>query len=134
VIVTKRIKRYISLALHESTRSTHGRVSIGAVIVDGNYVVSRSANHIHTHPKQAALNAAEGLMYKGACLHAEVGALVNARRYDVQGCDIFVGRYDRRGNLADCKPCPACERGLRNSGISRCYFTNQDGVNKIEFV
>ena len=131
--INKRVKRYITLALQESLKSTYGRISIGAVIVDGNYVVSRGSNSTRTHPRQAELNRLSNRSCTGSCTHAEVQALVNSRHYDLSGCDVFVGRYDRRGALSMCKPCPACELGLRDAGISRCYYTTNEGVKILEF-
>lgn len=134
MVITKRVKRFIAIALEESTRSTYGRISIGAVIADGSYLVSRGCNTTRTHPIQQRLNVKTNRSCTGACLHAELNALLKARDRNLRGCEIFVARFDRRGNLSNCKPCVACEQAIRDSGISRCYFTNQFGVQLIEYV
>ena len=131
-LVSKRVKRYIALALQESTKSKFGRISIGAVIVDGNYVVSKGSNSTRTHPRQAAYNRISGRVCSGSCTHAEVQALINSKQYDLAGCEIFVGRFARTGELANCLPCPACAHGIRDAGISRCYYTTELGVKSYE--
>ncbi len=131
-MITKRVNRYINLAVRESFKSTFGRISIGAVIVDGNYVVSRGTNSLRSHPRQARLNDLAHRTAPRSCTHAEVSALVNSKQYDLQGCSIFVGRVGRSGGYANCKPCAACQRGITDSGISRVYFTDENGVNSYE--
>lgn len=131
MIATKKVKRYIALALTESIRSDYDRINIGAVIVDGNYVVSKGFNSNRTHPRQNRYNSASCRTCHGSAIHAEVDALVKARDYDLSRCAIFVARFDRRGNFANCKPCIACQYGLRDSGIQRCYFTDRDGIKEL---
>lgn len=129
-MLSKRDKRYIALALHESTRSDYDRVHIGAIIISGNYMVSRSCNKKRTHPRQRAYNRSTGRECATSSLHAEMGALVASGRRDLNGCDIFVARYNRAGALAQCRPCSACWAALKDSGISRVVYTTEVGIKE----
>ena len=129
----KRTERYITLALQESLNSTYSRVRIGAVLVDGNYIVSKGANLSTSHPMQFRYNQRNQRDWhdgnKHNC-HAEMNALIKSKRYDLTNCEIFVARFDRVGNLAMCRPCPACQGALADAGISRVIYTSPQGIVK----
>lgn len=129
--INKRVKKYIALALEESTRSDYKRINIGAVITDGNYVVSKGYNSLRTHPKQSLYNDLTHRTCNRSAIHAEMDAVIKARNYDLSDCSIFIARFDRRGKLAMCKPCPACQRVLSDSGIRKCYFTDSTGIKEL---
>jgi deoxycytidylate deaminase len=62
-------------------------------------------------------------------LHAEIHALVKAKDYnDLQNCEIFIARYDRKGRMAMCRPCVACRRALVEKGITRITYTTPKGI------
>lgn len=125
----KRTARFIGLALAESARSTYDRVRIGAVLVHKNYVVSAGANLSTSHPLQYNYNERVGRYAPRHCLHAEMHAIVRAREYErFDQCDMFVARYDRRGRLAMCRPCKACQQALKDKGITRVTYTTPLGI------
>ena len=102
-MITRRTARFIGLALAESARSTYERVRIGAVIVDGNYLVSAGANLATSHPLQRRYNLRSGRLAPAHNCHAEMHAIIRARDYEgLAGCEMFVGRYNREGRLAMC--------------------------------
>lgn len=124
----KRQLRYVTTALKESLKSPYKRVKIGAVIVDGNYVVSKGFNLNTSHPLQYKYNNKVGRYGHGHAAHAEIMALIRSKDYDLTGCEAFIGRYDRRGRFAICRPCNACYAALQEAGISRITFTTPDGI------
>lgn len=128
--MNKRSKRFISLALRESLLSSYRRVQIGAVIVDGNYVVAKASNQATSHPRQFHANNRAGRLAPAHACHAEIHALVRSKDYDLTGCEIFVARFNRNGNLAMCRPCPACEGALQDAGIQSVTYTTESGIVK----
>ena len=61
-------------------------------------------------------------------LHAEMVAIVRARKkIDLSGCDAYVFRLNRAGQLANSEPCVLCKRALQQYGIKRAYFSSEDG-------
>lgn len=125
--------RYITHALEKSLESDYEKIKIGAVIVDGNYLVSSAANTRRTHPMQGRYNILSGRNCPSHCTHAEIGALVKSRGYDCTGSVIYVGRYERSGQLGFCKPCASCTLALRRAGVARAFYTTKLGVKSIEF-
>lgn len=123
-------RRYILLAMKEALRSQMKRVKIGAVIVDGNYVVSKGFNRTASHPKQHRHNNRVNRIAEDHRCHAEINALVRSRGYNLTDCKLYVGRVDRKGRLADCRPCPACLDAINEAGISQIIFTTPEGIQK----
>lgn len=127
-MTTKRTQRYISLALTAALTSTYTRVRIGAVIVDGNYVVAKAANLCTSHPRQYHYNNKANRLAPAHACHAEIHALVRSKAYDLTSSEIFVARMDRAGRLAMCRPCRACLLAIQEAGIRTITYTTSKGV------
>jgi deoxycytidylate deaminase len=122
----------MTTALRESLKSPYRRVKIGAVIVDGNFIVSSGFNVDTSHPMQYKYNNKVGRIAPAHRGHAEMMALVRSKDYDLTGCEVFVGRYDRRGRLASCRPCVACWTALQEAGITKITYTSPQGIQSEE--
>lgn len=123
-MITKRDTKHLALALEESIKSTYQRVKIGAVIAQGNKVISKGANLSTSHPMQRWFNDRAGRVAPCHNLHAEMNAIVKSKGRDLRGTTIYVARVDRSGAFGMCRPCPACECAIRARGITRViYFT-----------
>lgn len=132
--ISNRTKRYITKALEASLESDFQRIKIGAVIVDGNYIVSAASNKNRSHPRQASFNERSNRVAPRHCIHAEVHALVRSGSYDLSGTELYVGRFDRNGRLGDCKPCVACQLAIKDSGIRLVYYTTTKGIESYAVV
>lgn len=126
-MITLRQRRFITLALDTSFQSTYDRVKIGAVIARRSKLVSKAANLRTSHPLQKLYNDRSGRLAPAHNCHAEINAIIQARDV-LDGCDAYVGRWDRRGNLAMCKPCVACQAALRDVGIKSVTYTTREGI------
>lgn len=131
-MITNRERRYILLALRESLASNYGRVQIGAVLVSGNYVVSGAANQNKPHPMQYKYNIKANRPPSEHKIHAEIHALVKSKSFDLTGSTAYVGRLDRNGAMAMCRPCKACRLALRDAGVSTIVFTTPEGIKREE--
>lgn len=137
--MSKTEQRFFKLASSFSKQSTYPRVHIGAVIVMGRRVISHGANHWRTHTKQKKYasyryECPECVRDEAGHIHAEMDAIIRAGKKNLQGSSIFVYREDLKGEIADCKPCGACMRAIKDAGIKRVYYTSRDGYNKLELV
>lgn len=56
-------------------------------------------------------------------IHAEVAALNNCRKVDLNGATIFVARVLKDGSQAMSKPCADCQKQLKARGIKKVYYT-----------
>ena len=126
-IPTTREMRWYKQAKRESKKSTHDKAHVGAVIVIGNYVVSRGFNKTKTHPRQAKLDREQNYHCPNAKLHAEVSALLNSGKVDLSNAEIYVYREDKHGNIANSKPCVSCTEALRVAGVREVFYTTTEG-------
>lgn len=127
-MITRREQRYILLALKESLASDYGRVRIGAVLVDGNYIIAGAANMDRPHPAQYKYNIKANRPPSEHKIHAEIHALVRSKDYDLTGCTAYIARLDKLGRMAMCRPCKACRLALRDAGVQTIVFTTPQGV------
>ena len=114
-----------------SMLSNHDRVRIGAVIVKGNYLIATGWNQKKSHPMQAKYNVHRELECSNY-IHAEIHSLVRSGREDVTGSTIYVYRENKSGEEANCKPCAACTRAIYDAGISRVYYTTEEGIESYD--
>lgn len=62
--------------------------------------------------------------------HAEERALERIERFggeEDKGINLFVMRFHADGSLAIAKPCPGCEKLLKNSNLWEVWYTNERG-------
>jgi deoxycytidylate deaminase len=128
--ITPRDRRYILHALNVSKLSTYRRVKIGAVLVDGNYIVSRAANMDWPHPAQYKYNIKSNRPPSEHKIHAEIHALVRSKTHDLTGSTAYIARLDRNGAMAMCRPCKACALALRDAGVQTIVYTTPKGILK----
>lgn len=128
--VSRRDKRYMVQAIQESLNSTYARVNIGAVLVVGNYVVSKGANLDKAHPLQFKYNVKAHRPPSAHKLHAEVHALLKSKQFDLTGGTAYIGRLDRNGLPAMCRPCKACMLALRDAGIRTIFYSSRQGIKR----
>ena len=93
----------------------------------GRKINSKQNSYQKTHPTQAHFaklaNSAERIV-----LHAEVRALLDAKRQRKTVDTIVVERYDAKGNPALAKPCEVCELFIRHCGVKKVIYTSKDGL------
>lgn len=58
--------------------------------------------------------------------HAEVNALKKIAPEKRRGCKIISVRVTKTGKLAMAKPCPECEKYLRENGVKVVMWTDAD--------
>ncbi|MGW1076737.1 deaminase [Streptomyces sp. NPDC002537] len=103
------------LALKQAKRSTH-RFRVGSVLIRGGRVIAASSNRKRNSPRTD---------FRHSTFHAEEMVLRRATR--TRGAVLYVARLgaDERPLLA--KPCPRCQQHIARSGISKVYYTDNDG-------
>lgn len=114
-------QKFFNIAKNLSHLSKHKKCALGAVIVHKNRIVSVGINQHKTHTRSPA---------KFRTLHAEIAAILNARQ-DIRGCDIYVYRENKNGQLAISKPCAVCRDMIEEVGIKNVYYSDHDGYKKL---
>ena len=128
-----RINRYLEIAKREALLSISAIHRHGAVIVQGNYIVSRGRNRTKSHPVQKKYDTYRA--YRDCFtsnIHAEIDALIRSGNMDLSGSEIFLYRVTKGNNVGISKPCKACERALQDAGVSYVYYTDVSGIKFME--
>lgn len=115
VPVTKRIKRFLEVAYQESLK-VEGNHRLGAVLVRGGKIISKGRNNYCNQ------------------MHAEVSTLGRAWKSERVGCDLFVVRCRKNQRFGMSKPCPNCTAFIKDSGVKRVFFTDNDSNVRCYFV
>lgn len=63
--------------------------------------------------------------HSNCSVHAEERAL-RQMNYDAEGCILYVARIRRGGDIGMAKPCKACQRLIKRSGVKRVVYTIND--------
>lgn len=96
--------------------ASHHRV--GSVLFKGKRILSIGFNSTKTHPLSQT-------RYKSS--HAEFSTLIGNHKLDLVDSHILVTRLTPGGQYLMAKPCPECFKFIKAAGISRIYFTNENG-------
>lgn len=97
-----------------------------AFLVKKNKITKIGWNRKRTHPKIAKHPYHEG--YVGT--HAELDVILKSGEDDLEHHSMIVLRVDRKGKLANSKPCPGCLSLIKSYNLNEVYFSNIEG--KIE--
>ena len=106
---------------------------IGAVVTKNNHIISTGHVTRKSHPKNPKLRSGS----KRTQLCAETLAIFRAIRIikDLSKCVIYVARRTKSGDLAIAKPCIFCQELMREQGIRKAFFTNQEGeIEQMEII
>lgn len=136
------INRFFNLAKNSSEMSDYNKknIHIGAVIVYKNRVIANGYNTNKTSPiqykynKYREMNCSEDREYIAdshlPCIHAEMKCLIDTKDMDIDWSktSIFIYR-EHKGIQRMCKPCPSCEKALKDRGIKHIYYTTEKGYN-----
>ena len=63
--------------------------------------------------------------YYNYTIHAEAQAILKKRRWD--NCDLYVFRFNRKGETLNSKPCDTCSLLIQRAGIKNVYYSDEHG-------
>ena len=67
-------------------------------------------------------------------IHAETSALLPLRRTDLSRASIFIYRETKNGTKALARPCPCCQKLIKQFGIKHIYYTGNNSLVYEEFI
>lgn len=125
------IKRNFQKARAASMLSDFPTYKLGAVMMIGNKVLSVGYNITKTHPIQKKYNIERGYdpnVKNNGQVHAEMMCLINTKYLDVDWSKVslYIYREHKDHTTAIAKPCPACEKAIRERGINAVYYTTEE--------
>lgn len=138
-------KKMFLAARAEAEKSTFDRFNLGCVITYKGHIIGRGFNSDKSHPMQKkynnryrSFNIGDGQCVNHA-LHAEMSAINSIPftigiQIDWSKVKVFVYRISTGKPLGYgmARPCPACMNAIRDLGIRRVYYTDDDGYSYLE--
>jgi tRNA(Arg) A34 adenosine deaminase TadA len=104
----------IRLACKEASKGIHKQYRVGSIIVNRNgNIISKGHNSLKSHPLMGPIKKT----------HAEIAAISKLRVSEMIGATIYVARLNNNGKIGLARPCPICQRILREHGIKEARFT-----------
>ena len=134
--MTKTQRAYFRAAKAVSELSDHPQHKHGCVVVKGHRIISSGYNScIRQHRVQAELDMERFGVNCPGKLHSETSALLPLIKNDIDlsKASIYIYREHKNGALANSKPCPSCERLIRQFGIKRVYYTVENGYAEVKY-
>ena len=131
--MTNRQKRFFNIAREVSFLSDFKKARVGAVVVEGNRIISTGHNSNKTSTTQYKYNYYRfgSNNYSPSKTHAEIAALaplINRKDIDWAHSSIYIYRELRDGTMSCAKPCAACARLIKDLGIRNVYYSDWDGT------
>lgn len=141
--LTKKDYKFFDMARKVAEQSDFENFHLGAVLVYQGRVISTGCNSNKTHPLQKKYNKYRHFKKSSRpiknSLHSEISCLVNIPKcvennIDFTRCKIYIYRIPKNKKMicGESKPCPACEKMLRDKGIRKVYYTSNNAFCYME--
>ncbi len=130
IINEKFIDRYLGEAVSLSSKSDFTQFKIGSILVNKGKIISSGYNKKKSHPMQYKLNQhREEHKRNRNFIHAEFDSLNGLNEEFCNNSILFLGRTDRNGNPAICRPCQGCMFLIRQLSIDTIVYSTNIGYN-----
>jgi tRNA(Arg) A34 adenosine deaminase TadA len=94
-----------------------------AFLVKKNKIIKIGWNRKRTHPEISKHPYHDG--YVGT--HAELDVILKSGLEDLNDHSMIVLRVDRKGRLANSKPCPGCLSLLKSYNVDEVFYSDTEG-------
>jgi len=116
--------QFKSDAIAISNQSSHKVFKHGALLVRGNYILSTGYNDYKNHAEVNAINNYIQQVLQGKRNQAKTE---NKLRRIFSRCDLLVVRA-KRLTISNSKPCKHCLQFIKDCGIRRIYYSNNQNL------
>ena len=128
--MTNKQRKFFKHAKAASEMSSFPKVHIGAIVTYGSKVVGVGFNSRKSSPIQKKYNIERGYdpnVKNNGQIHAEMMCLINTKYLEVDWSKVslYIYREHKDHTTALAKPCPACEKAIKERGIKQVYFTTE---------
>lgn len=130
---TKKINRYLEMAKEVSEQSNFKQHHLGAVAIYKGSLLATGYNSTKTSPTAKRYNRERRFDVEASCslnsLHAEMAALNKIKYLDIDFSKVklYIYREHKNGVKAMARPCPACQKMIRDMGIKEIWYTTENG-------
>lgn len=130
--VTK-VNRYLDMAKEASKQSDFKQHHLGAVVIYKGSLLASGYNSTKTSPIAKKYNRERGFNVEASCstnsIHAEMAALNKIKYLDIDFSKVklYIYREHKNGVKAMARPCPACQKMIKDMGIKEIWYTTENG-------
>ena len=124
VMNSKILKRTVDIAKAMCPLNLEHRCSHMAFLIKCGKIVHIGTNSCKSHPKTLEYD------YKNhqlVGLHAELNVCMKSGKENLKDYSMVVLRVDRRGNLANSKPCCGCQSVIKQFNIGDVWYSDSKG-------
>ena len=124
VMNSKILKRTVDIAKAMCPLNLEHRCSHMAFLIKCGKIVHIGTNSCKSHPKTLEYD------YKNhqlVGLHAELNVCMKSGKENLKDYSMVVLRVDRRGNLANSKPCCGCQSVIKQFSIGDVWYSDSKG-------
>ena len=120
---------YDLLELAKESPPVSGARTVAAIVRRGR-LLCWGHNQYKTHPLQARFGRTPKSIYQ----HAEINALVNAKRQnvDLTGKTLYIVRSLADGSFGTALPCPGCWKAIRHYNIASVVASDYDSLHELD--
>ena len=128
-MITPRDARAIQRLLSLSRDLDNGlRCKHVCCIMKGKRILSLAHNQPITDAFHFKYSRRQAKTYR----HAESACIKQVQfRDDLDSVTLYVARVDNNGEQANSKPCPSCERAIKDNGIKRVVYSTERGIEEM---
>lgn len=129
----KKINRYLDMAKEVSKQSNFRQHHLGAVVIYKGSLLASGYNSNKTSPMAKRYNRERGFDVEASCstnsIHAEMAALNKIKYLDIDFSKVklYIYREHKNGVKAMARPCPACQKMIKDMGIKEIWYTTENG-------
>lgn len=113
--------KFFDLAKKLSYKSDHRQHKIGGVLVKKSKIISVGFNKLRTHTKS-------NNPWKS--VHCEFDVILGCTKEELAGSSIYIYRQHQDGSSANSKPCKYCAMLIKESGIKKVYYTDDNSYKE----
>lgn len=125
------MNKHLNLAKKIARKSNY-RYKMSAIIFDGNRVISSGYNKVIPCEIDTIGSKYSNKLLFDCSIHAEMMALMRARKWDVIGKEMLVIRIRKNGSIGNSKPCNNCLSNIIGAGIKVIYFWQDNIINQMK--
>jgi hypothetical protein len=120
----KIICRTVDIAMALCPLNLEHRCSHIAFLIRSGKIVHIGTNSCKSHPETLKYDYKD---HQKVGIHAEVSVCMKSGKEDLSDFKMVVLRVDRKGNLANSKPCCGCQSVIKQFNIGEVWYSDSKG-------
>jgi len=120
----KIISRTVDIAMALCPLNLEHRCSHIAFLIRSGKIVHIGTNSCKSHPETLKYDYKD---HQKVDIHAELSVCMKSGKENLKDYEMVVLRVDRKGNLANSKPCCGCQSVIKQFNIGEVWYSDSKG-------